>query len=112
VNAHDGGSADGSDKSAAMTGAVKTSAAVTAKPASDREGSRRDPGPGTGDGVGDQSQRQPGLTQPPQRRDRPSSGFHDTIRAAAEVKKQVQEVTAATFQDTRDRDHVRLCRNR
>ena len=35
MNAHDGGSADGSDKSAAMTAAVKTTAAVTAKPASD-----------------------------------------------------------------------------
>ena len=49
--------------------------------------------PGTGDGVGDQSQWQPGLTQPPQRRDRrlkrlPRHGQHsfdvDQHRASAD----------------------------
>jgi hypothetical protein len=41
----------------------------------------------------------------------PSNGFHDTIRTAAEVKKQV-EVTAATFR-TRATELTRgLCRNR
>jgi hypothetical protein len=60
---------------------------------------RRDRGPGTGDGAGDQSQQQPGLTKPPQRRDRPSNGFHDTIRTAAEAKPQGQGAQAAQRQE-------------
>jgi hypothetical protein len=65
----------------------QTSAAVTAKPAPDSAAAIE--ARVRGDGVGDQSQRQPGLRQPPQRRDRPSNGFHGTIRTAAEVKKHV-----------------------
>jgi hypothetical protein len=52
-----------------MTEAGKTSATVTAKPAPDSAAAIE--ARGTGDGVGDQGQRQPGLTQPLQRRGRP-----------------------------------------
>jgi hypothetical protein len=51
---------------------------------------RRDRGPGTGDGAGDPK---PAAARPHatgrSAATAPSSGFHDTIRTAAEVKKQV-----------------------
>ena len=67
---------------------VKTSAAVTAKPAPDSAAAIEVRVPEMV--LVPQSQRQPGLTQPAAAPRRPpSSGFHDTIRTAAEVKKQV-----------------------
>lgn len=66
-----------------MTGAVKTSAAVTAKPAPDSAAAIEAR-------VREMVLVTKASGSPASRsRDRPSNGFHDTIRTAAEVKKQV-----------------------